>query len=124
MQLSFLCYSNPSDYGIPMDTVIRPNEIIETVLCPNCRSVAYQTIVPARYPSNLSRSELLKIYSASSNHVLFDAMVRCDDCSLVYLNPRIREDLIIKGYSDAADPTFILQNSARIATFKKSLRQL
>ena len=117
-------YSSRPDYGIAMDTVIQPNEIIEAVRCPNCRSVAYHTIVPACYPSNLSRSELLKIYSASSNHVLFDAMVRCDDCSLVYLNPRIRADLIIKGYSDAADPTFIFQNKERIATFKKSLRQL
>jgi 2-polyprenyl-3-methyl-5-hydroxy-6-metoxy-1,4-benzoquinol methylase len=104
--------------------MIRPNELIEAVRCPNCLSESYQTIVTAGYPTNPSRSELLKIYSASSSHVLFDAMVRCDECSLVYLNPRIRADLIIKGYSDAADPTFISQNNERIATFKKSLHRL
>ena len=107
-----------------MDTMFQPDEIIESIICPDCRSLAYHTILPACYPANLSRSELLKIYSASSSHVLFDALVRCDDCSLVYLNPRVRADLIIEGYSDAADPTFILQNQERIATFKKSLRQL
>jgi 2-polyprenyl-3-methyl-5-hydroxy-6-metoxy-1,4-benzoquinol methylase len=107
-----------------MESAARVEDIIEVIRCPNCGSAAYHTIIPARYPPNLSRADLLKIYSASSNHILFDAMVRCHDCSLVYLNPRIRKNLIIEGYSDAADPTFIAQNDERIATFKKSLRRL
>jgi len=107
-----------------MNSVIKIDDIIETIGCPNCSSAAYHTIHPAKYPTNLSRSEILKIYSASSSHILFDATVRCDDCLLVYLNPRIRKNLIIEGYSDAADPTFIAQNDERIATFKKSLLRL
>jgi 2-polyprenyl-3-methyl-5-hydroxy-6-metoxy-1,4-benzoquinol methylase len=79
---------------------------------------------PASYPANLTKAELLKIYSASSDHILFDAIVKCDDCSLVYLNPRIRQDVIIESYSNATDPTFIAQNEERIATFKKSLQRL
>jgi 2-polyprenyl-3-methyl-5-hydroxy-6-metoxy-1,4-benzoquinol methylase len=102
----------------------RINDLIETVECPNCSNQRYHTLKPANYPEGLSRAELLNMYSASSDHVLFDALVRCDNCSLVYLNPRIRKDLIIESYSNATDPTFIAQNEERIATFKGSLKRL
>lgn len=95
--------------------------LTETVACPNCSGTNYRTIQPAKYPTHLSRAELEKIFSASSDHILFDAMAQCADCSLVYLNPRIRKDLIIESYSGSLDPTFIKQNDERIATFKKSL---
>src|SRR5262249_14210790 len=96
------------------------DDLIETVDCPNCGAKSFHTVRPASYPSNLTKAQLLKTYSASSDHVLFDAMVQCDGCGLVYLNPRIRKDLIIESYSSAVDPTFIAQNEERIATFKKS----
>ena len=108
----------------PTANVTQLEELIETVACPNCGGRRCRTIRPARYPENLSRAELLKTYSASSDHILFDAIVQCDDCRLVYLNPRIRKDLIIESYSSAVDPTFIAQNDERVATFKKSLQQL
>ena len=100
------------------------SRLIETVECPNCGSGHFRALRPARYPENLSEAELLKIYSASSDHALFDAIVQCDDCSLVYLNPRIRKDLIIESYSSAVDPRFIAQNEERVVTFKKSLGRL
>jgi len=106
------------------ESIARFDDLIETVACPNCGGESYRTLRPASYPENLSRAELLKTYSASSDHILFDAMVQCDACRLVYLNPRIRKDLIIESYSSAVDPTFIAQNDERVATFKKSLQTL
>jgi len=100
------------------------DDLIETVECPNCGGKHYRTIRPASYPENLSQAELLKVYSASSDHVLFDAIVQCDECRLVYLNPRVRKDLIIESYSSAIDPTFVAQNEERVATFKRSLEWL
>jgi 2-polyprenyl-3-methyl-5-hydroxy-6-metoxy-1,4-benzoquinol methylase len=107
-----------------MDRVLPLDDLIETVECPNCSGRRHRTIRPAAYPKTLSREQLLTTYSASSSHVLFDAMVQCDDCRLVYLNPRVRTNLIIQSYSDAVDPTFIAQNEERIATFRKSLERL
>jgi 2-polyprenyl-3-methyl-5-hydroxy-6-metoxy-1,4-benzoquinol methylase len=97
------------------------SSIVETVACPNCGGNNHRTLKPSRYPTNLSRDELLNTYSASSDHLLLDAVVKCNDCALVYLNPRIRQDLILESYSNATDPTFIAQNEERISTFKKSL---
>jgi 2-polyprenyl-3-methyl-5-hydroxy-6-metoxy-1,4-benzoquinol methylase len=107
-----------------MTKIVDLAELIEYVKCPACSSAEYETIQPASYPDDLSKEQVLKIYSASSDHVLFDALVRCKQCSLVYLNPRIRASLIVQSYSDAEDPTFVQQNAERIATFKKNLLRL
>ena len=100
------------------------DQLLEIIDCPNCAGGRYHTLKAASYPENISRAEVLQAYSASSDHMLFDAIVQCDRCALVYLNPRIRKDLIIESYTNAADPAFIAQNDQRIATFKKSLRHL
>jgi len=100
------------------------DDLIEFVPCSLCDFSGFETVRPPSYPAGLSRQNLLEIYSASSDHVLFDAMVRCSGCGLIYLNPRVRADLIIESYSNAADPTFIDQNEERVKTFERSLRQL
>lgn len=97
---------------------------LEKLDCPLCRSGDYAVLRPAQYPENMSRENLRAIFSASSDHVLIDQLVQCRDCSLVYLNPRIPQDIIIDGYKDAVDPTFIGQNRQRIKTFTRSLRRL
>jgi 2-polyprenyl-3-methyl-5-hydroxy-6-metoxy-1,4-benzoquinol methylase len=63
-----------------------------------------------------------QLYSASSAHELMDQVVQCNNCSLEYVNPRPRADVIVGGYSDAVDPTFVAQNDDRIATFRRTLQ--
>lgn len=99
-------------------------EFVEEVDCPLCGKRSYNVLRAAQYPTNLSRKELLAIYSASSDHVLLDALVRCSHCGLVYLNPRIRQDVILESYASAVDPQFIKQNEPRIRTFRRSLDYL
>jgi SAM-dependent methyltransferase len=72
----------------------------------------------------VSPEDLARLYSASSNHILMDQVVRCKDCDLQYVNPRLKSELIIEGYAAAEDPTFVAQNPQRIETFSKALRQI
>jgi len=72
----------------------------------------------------MGRAKLLEVYSASSDRMLLDQLVRCNECSLVYLNPRIRKELILESYAAAVDPGFIEQNEERIRTFERSLQHL
>ena len=44
--------------------------------------------------------------------------------ALYYVNPRPAADLIIEGYSDAEDLTFVTQNSERIRSFQQVLRKV
>jgi 2-polyprenyl-3-methyl-5-hydroxy-6-metoxy-1,4-benzoquinol methylase len=99
-------------------------DLIESVSCPNCGATGFETIYPASYPEQLDRAQVLEVYSASSSHKLFDSVVRCSGCSLVYLNPRFRQELILESYAGAVDPTFVAQNDLRIRTFRRSLDDL
>jgi 2-polyprenyl-3-methyl-5-hydroxy-6-metoxy-1,4-benzoquinol methylase len=51
-----------------------------------------------------------------------DQLAECSKCGLVYLNPRIRSDIILESYSNAIDPLFVSQNLQRIRTFRKVFR--
>src|SRR6185312_10986552 len=106
-----------------MLTSVQP-DFLEEVSCPHCGSRAYHVLRVAQHPPGLGRKELLEIYSASSDHILLDALVRCDGCGLVYLNPRIRQELILESYAGAVDPQFVRQNDQRIRTFARSLDYL
>jgi len=52
-----------------------------------------------------------------------DQVVECRDCHMQYVNPRLRPEIVIQGYSDAEDPTFVKQNPERIKTFALMLRK-
>lgn len=99
--------------------------LVERVDCPLCKSPRpYQVLRPASYPGGVTKEEVAAAYSASSDQVLFDQVVRCDACKLIYLNPRARAELIEQGYARSVDPTFLTQDEGRIRTFKRSLRRL
>ena len=76
---------------------------------------------PARYPPALDEQQLKQIFRAASDDVLWDQVVRCAVAALVYINPRLRADLILEGYTEAEDPVFAAQNEARIRGFRKTL---
>ena len=97
------------------------NSKLEEIPCPVCRTKKYTVLQPSQYPSGLSNENLREVYLASSDRVLMDQLVQCRSCSLVYLNPRIGQEIILSGYKNAVDPTFTGQNAQRIKTFKRSL---
>ncbi|HSR09597.1 MAG TPA: class I SAM-dependent methyltransferase, partial [Bryobacteraceae bacterium] len=66
--------------------------------------------------------QLKQIFRAASDDVLWDQVVRCGVCGLVYINPRPRAELILEGYAEAEDPVFAAQNDARIRGFRKTLQ--
>ena len=96
-------------------------EFFEGICCPLCTSPDYLVLEPARYPVSMDQQQLKQIFRAASDHVLWDQVVRCRVCDLVYVNPRLRADLILEGYSEAEDPVFAAPNEARIRGFRKTL---
>ena len=92
--------------------------------CPLCKAEGYTVIYPGNFPDTLSEEFLRDIYRSSSEHSLFEQVVKCKKCSLVYLNPRLREELIVGSYAEGEDRTFILQDQMRIRTFRHALRKL
>ncbi len=103
-------------------------EHLTLVNCPLCGSEKHRIVRQSRYPAEMTAERFRDAFRASSDHSLLDQLVCCEDCSLVYVNPRVSEEILLGGYSDAMDPDFVTQNSERIKTFtrtlKKTLRRL
>ena len=102
----------------------RQDALVEAVPCAVCGADDAEVLREARYPAELTQDWLLQVYSSSSDRTLFDQLVRCRRCALVYLSPRVREDIIARSYAEAVDPTFIEQDPDRIRTFRRSLKGL
>jgi len=100
------------------------SELFQEINCPLCGSADYTVVQPARYPASVDERQLKQIFRAASDHALWDQVVRCRVCDLVYINPRPRAELILEGYAQAEDPVFAAQNDARIRGFRKTLESV
>jgi 2-polyprenyl-3-methyl-5-hydroxy-6-metoxy-1,4-benzoquinol methylase len=100
------------------------SELFQEINCPLCGSADYTVMQPARYPASVNERQLKQIFRAASDHALWDQVVRCRVCGLVYINPRPRAELILEGYAEAEDPLFAAQNDARIRGFRKTLESV
>lgn len=96
----------------------------ETIQCPLCSETDFSVVYPGKFPENLSREFLTNVYRSSSDQMLFEQVVRCTRCGLVYLNPRLKSNFIVDSYAEGEDRTFIEQDAFRIRTFTSALRRL
>lgn len=96
----------------------------ETVACPLCASRSFTVLRPGSFPEHLSEEFLSTIYRSSSDAVLFEQVVQCRICEVVYLNPRLNPALIVDSYAEGEDRSFIAQDPMRMRTFEKALKRL
>jgi len=68
--------------------------------------------------------DLVVKYRSSGDETLIDQVVRCRDCGLVYINPVLDAQMILAGYEEGTDETFVSQNAARERTFAKCLKTI
>ncbi len=92
--------------------------------CPLCTALTFRVVYPGRFPADLSLAFLTTIYRSSSDQGLFEQVVRCTRCRLVYLNPRLNPDLIIESYAQGEDQAFVEQDAMRMRTFTEALCEL
>ncbi|MCB0405364.1 MAG: class I SAM-dependent methyltransferase [Bdellovibrionales bacterium] len=67
---------------------------------------------------------LIQSYSASGNFISEETLVRCNNCDLVFTSPRLRKDLILKGYTENEDPTYVSQADGRLKSFSACLNKI
>jgi len=103
------------------DQIEKYQALLETVACNLCGANDFEVIYPPKY--ELAKpDEILNTFRSSGDEKLLDQLVRCKSCGLQYLNPRLRSDVVIQGYSTGSDETFISQIEGRERTFTKSLK--
>src|SRR3990172_2005294 len=95
--------------------------LLENVVCNLCGADDFEVIYPPQY--ELAKpEEILNTFRSSGDEKLIDQLVRCKQCGLEYLNPRLRSDVVIEGYSSGSDETFISQIKGREKTFANALK--
>lgn len=96
---------------------------LEKVPCNLCGSSAHKIIYESRYDQEKDK-DLAKKFRSSGDELLIDQLVQCPKCRLKFINPRLKQNLIIEGYTEGEDPLFISQADARERTFFKALRKI
>ncbi len=105
------------------DKVKQYQALLESVPCNLCGADDYELVYPPRY--ELAKpEEIANTFRSSGDEVLLDRLVKCKRCGLQYLNPRLRADVVIEGYSSGSDEMFVSQAAGRERTFAKSLEMI
>jgi 2-polyprenyl-3-methyl-5-hydroxy-6-metoxy-1,4-benzoquinol methylase len=89
----------------------------EHINCNLCGSPEYKVIFKGIHEEGAKRK-----YKPSSYEVSKERIVKCSNCGLIYVNPRLKPEIVIKSYSEDSDETFISQAKGREATFIKCLK--
>ncbi len=99
------------------------NLLYEEVPCNLCGSTSYRLLYAGKIKNDpaMSLEALKEDYSASSNMVTNDCIVKCDQCGLIFINPRPRIEGIIECYAQAVDERYVSQAKGRLATFRRSM---
>lgn len=62
------------------------------------------------------------VFGASNGVMGTQYIVQCSDCGLLFVNPRLKTDIILSSYVQSTDELYALQAEGREKTFQKNLR--
>lgn len=103
--------------------VMMKNKALEEVRCNLCLSNNFDVLIPAKYDLEKD-TDVVKKFRSSGDEKLIDQLVKCKDCGLIYVNPRIKGNLIIDAYSEGTDENFVSQAKWREITFAKGMNDI
>ena len=89
-----------------------------------CSCCFSSDLIVYRKEKDHNSDDLDLIFSSSSDSELTQQLMICNNCSLLFVNPRFDEELIISSYENGTDEKFIKQNILRVKTFRKSLTKI
>lgn len=95
----------------------------ESVVCNLCGADDAVVVLPSKRPPGVP-VDLQTVFRSSGDEPLQDRLVRCRSCSLHYVSPRLRPDLILAGYEGATDENFVSQAVQRERTFARCLDRI
>jgi SAM-dependent methyltransferase len=98
-------------------------ELLQPVPCGLCGADDVDVVYAARYDLH-DVPDLVATFRASGDELLVDRLVKCRRCGLHYIHPRLRDDLIVAGYTQGDDPVYVSQLAARERTFAASLAEI
>ncbi len=103
-------------------------EYLIDVPCNLCGATSAAVVYKARYDFDDPAEEVLSRFRSHGGDMLFDQVVRCKHCGLVFVSPRMGEDVILNEYSSANihgyREQFVSQNEGRERAFERFIKPL
>jgi len=94
--------------------------ILENVACNLCGSEKYRILIEPR----VKEFDPLEVLTASKGIRGTQRIVRCSNCGLVYVNPRINAETVAGSYEQAIDDVYVQGAAGRKHTFKQCVKKI
>lgn len=108
-----------------VDTI---KNFLRSIPCNICGSDDFTVVFPAVYAPDDNAEQILCRFREKGGDMLFDQVVRCGDCGLVYIRPRLCDEIVVREYSKASihgyKEQFVSQNAGREISFRRSMRHI
>lgn len=94
------------------------SDYLEEVPCNLCGKSDYMVM----YNPNTSDYQPEEVFSASGGVRGTQQIVKCKHCGLVYVNPRVKQHIVVEAYTDAVDELYVSQEEGRLKTFSQGIK--
>jgi 2-polyprenyl-3-methyl-5-hydroxy-6-metoxy-1,4-benzoquinol methylase len=97
---------------------------MEYVACNLCGSHQTRLRFPGTVAGDVPPTAVEAFRCTSSGYGRHYPIVQCQQCGLVYTNPRIDDSQILDSYQAVEDPLYLEERDGRVLTFERHLRPL
>jgi len=92
----------------------------QEVNCPVCDRKSYRVL----YEAWIDEKDPKKLYGAATGIQGTQRIVKCNDCGMIYENPRFPKEVILEGYINTEQSLHDSQYKNRVKSFYKALEKL
>ena len=97
---------------------------MEYVTCNLCGHDDTRVRFPSTLPEGTPPQNVEAFRCTSPGYGRHHTVVKCQNCGLIYTNPRFTGDEILDSYAAVEDPLYLEERDGRVLTFERHLRPL
>jgi 2-polyprenyl-3-methyl-5-hydroxy-6-metoxy-1,4-benzoquinol methylase len=97
---------------------------MEYVICNLCGHDDTRVRFPSTLPEGTPPQNVEAFRCTSPGYGRHHTIVQCQNCGLIYTNPRFTGDEILDSYAAVEDPLYLEERDGRVLTFERHLRPL
>lgn len=97
---------------------------VEDVSCNLCGERNARVLYPSTLGTDHDRPDSTHFRCTTAAYGVHPTIVKCNNCGLVYANPRLDSNAIHDNYSRVDDPQYVEERDGRVLTFRRNLKPL
>ena len=110
------------------DQTAHINEFQKEIPCNICGSNTRTVVYESTFELESDAHEILDRFRDKGGDMLLDQVVKCTCCGLVYISPRLKDDIVTREYQEASiqgyKEQFVSQNTGREIAFRRSMKHI